>query len=75
MAGGKPIRYNWDEWFKLPKFLLVRGNHFTCGTSTMVQNVRNEACKRNIGVSIKETAKGDIVVSVRRRIPTEKATA
>jgi hypothetical protein len=45
-------RYPWDKWFKARKVSIVKGKDYKCQTHGMMQQIRNEASKRCIGVSI-----------------------
>lgn len=45
-------RYKWDDWFALRKFILRRGEQYSCSQSSMAQQIRNAASNRNLRVKI-----------------------
>lgn len=51
--------YPWEQWFGRPRTVLVRGRHYHCSQSTMVQMVRNRASRCGMRVRV-----GDIGDSV-----------
>ncbi len=60
------MKYPWDDWFARTKFLLVQGEDYNCGSATMVQQVRNQASRRGVGVDVAhDIVNNDILVKVR----------
>jgi len=57
--------YDWDRWFSKDRFLLTRGQDFTCLPHGMAQMIRNAAYARDRKVSISINEGGDILVSVK----------
>lgn len=52
-AGGIVRRkYPWEEWFEQERVVLLRGVHYACSQSTMVQMVRNNASARGVQVRV-----------------------
>lgn len=45
-------KYAWEDWFARPRTVLVRGMHYECSQSAMVQMVRNNASARGVSVKI-----------------------
>ena len=45
-------KYPWEEWFGRPSTVLVRGVHYRCSQSTMVQTIRNNASARGLSVQV-----------------------
>jgi hypothetical protein len=45
-------QYNWDHWFLPPGFVIFRGKDYECSQSSMVQQIRNEATKRRIRITV-----------------------
>lgn len=59
---GRKPSHPWDTWFTLQNFSL-KPLDYTCTIGGMIQQIRDEACKR--GLSIKVTGrKGTIKVEV-----------
>jgi hypothetical protein len=58
--------YRWSKWFQEAEgFQVVRGRDFDCTMTAMTQQVRNNAIKHGVKVSIKE--EGDtLYVKIRR---------
>lgn len=55
--------YQWDRWFSIEDgFVLRRYVDYYCSHSSMSQQVRNEASKRGIGVSIMEQDDSLVVI-------------
>ncbi|MCK9568781.1 hypothetical protein M0R72_07565 [Candidatus Pacearchaeota archaeon] len=48
----KRRRYPWNAWFKKRRVLIKHKKDFDCQPHGMAQQIRNEACKRGISVSI-----------------------
>lgn len=55
MKPGRPRKYPWEEWFRRERAVLLRGVHYRCSQSTMVQAVRNNASRRGLRVKIDDT--------------------
>lgn len=53
--------YDWDEWFALGGFTLVRGEDYVCSQSAICQQVRSAASNRKLSVSIVEADNAVIV--------------
>lgn len=45
-------RYPWESWFRRGRFRAVRGQDYTCRTSSMAQMIRTAAKKYGVRVSI-----------------------
>lgn len=57
--------YDWAEWFGQRRFVLCRGIHYRCSTSSICQQVRNNATRIGVHVSVMDD--GDrVVVTVDR---------
>lgn len=65
-------KYHWDLWLSRRRFRLRRGEDFACSASSMVQQIRNAASLRGIGVSIEEKDNG-IDVRVDRAFQSDAA--
>jgi hypothetical protein len=65
----KSNRHPWSYWFSLDKFTLVRGEHYTCVTPSMIQQVRNNASRRNLNISIYVKDKEFTVVVRKKEYP------
>ena len=48
----RKIRHPWDDWFRRKQFRLAKDNHYTCLPHSMAQQIRNEAQRRGLKVSI-----------------------
>lgn len=60
--------YPWRDWFGQPRTVIVRGVDYTCGQGVMWQQIRNEAWRRRLRVSV--TDENDyIVIEVHGEIP------
>ncbi len=44
--------YSWDKWFSHNRFTLLKGRHYRCSNSGMVQQLRNQAVQRGVKVTI-----------------------
>lgn len=55
--------YPWSNWFSKKKIRLVRGQHFSCKTGSMLQQVYSKAKDHNVFVSI-SVDEMDLIVSV-----------
>lgn len=51
-VGPYGINYPWDKWFNRSRFSLKKGQDFHCQVHGMVQQIRNQATKRNVRVSV-----------------------
>lgn len=60
------MKYQWDKWFGMKHFELVRGVDYFCSQSTMSQTIRNNASHRGVGVRMKDTGSRIIVDVVNR---------
>ena len=60
-------KYPWEEWFRYPHTVLMRGIHYHCSQSTMAQTVRNNASSRDLRVHIVDTGTALIIKVVERR--------
>jgi len=62
--------YPWEKWLAGRRrwISLQQGRDYDCSTSTMVQQLRNAACRLEIGMSIEQR---DDVLEV-RTYPTER---
>lgn len=51
---GKNSLYPWGKWFRRGRtqFVVFRGTDFHCSTASMIQQIRNEASARRIGVTL-----------------------
>ncbi len=47
--------YQWGQWFGRPRTVLVRGIHYHCSQSTMVQMIRNTASAREVKVRLTDS--------------------
>lgn len=53
-------KYPWEEWFNQlltardKTGVLVRGEHYQCSTSSMIQSIRNEASVRRLRISVRD---------------------
>ncbi len=45
-------RHPWDHWFSRKKIRLKRGKDFDCQPYLMAQQIRNEASRREIAVTV-----------------------
>lgn len=52
--------YLWDDWFAAGRFVLTRGIDFRCSMWAMISQVRSEASKRGVKISVAE--QNDLVV-------------
>lgn len=57
-------KYPWELWFSKPRTVILRGVHYHCSQSAMVQTIRNNASQRRILVSITDTDT-EIVIEVK----------
>ena len=58
-------KYEWDQWFRHHKFILTRGIHYHCSSSSFAQQLRNAAVKRGLSISLVER-ESSFVVTVNR---------
>jgi hypothetical protein len=65
--------YPWDSWFARESFRLVRGRDYDCPVSSIIQQVRNAASRRGLGVSVSEGKDGTLRVTVHREAATNGA--
>lgn len=65
---GRKQLYNWSEWFKHRSFVIKKYLDYFIGNGAMMQQVRNEARKRGLLVSLVE---GDLEVTVTVTGPPE----
>ena len=68
-------RYPWDDWFSRKGFVLKPGRDYDCLTITMVNQIRTQASKRNLRVTISTNHEGTIwvtVVGIARKKPRRK---
>lgn len=56
-------KYDWDEWFGRPKFVVRKGRDFDCSMTSMAQQIRSEASLRGVPISIAEK-RGSLAVNV-----------
>lgn len=56
--------YPWDLWFGERRFKVRRGRDYLCGAHSMAQQIRNAASKRRVNVTIVESKRGDLTVTV-----------
>lgn len=47
------MKYDWEKWFSKTRFTLKAGTHYHIDPSIMCQQVRNQASKRGVSVSVK----------------------
>jgi hypothetical protein len=47
------VRHEWSKWFSQKKFILKRGEDFTCEPYVMGNQVRNNATMNGLKVSVK----------------------
>lgn len=45
-------KYCWEEWFGVPRTVLVRGIDYLCSQSTMCGMIRNNASQRGMRVRV-----------------------
>lgn len=58
-------KYPWDKWFsRKRKFQLVKGLDFHCGSTGMIAQLRKQAAKRQVKVSIHCDVKGNLIVQI-----------
>lgn len=47
--------YDWDGWFAQGSFKLRRGRQFNCRPSSIIQQARNAASERGLGLIVIES--------------------
>ena len=47
--------YEWEKWFGQRRTVLLRGIHYRCSQSAMVQMIRSNASARNMRVRVIDT--------------------
>ena len=47
-------KYTWERWFGQARTVLVRGVHYTCSQSIMVQMIRNNASQRGVIMRVED---------------------
>lgn len=57
--------YDWETLFENPRFIIRRKRDYTCATHGMIQQIRDAARKRGLGVSILADD-GAITVTVKK---------
>lgn len=51
-------RHPWDDWFRLGAFILQKGTDYAGRTDTMMSQVRQQAAKRGLQVSVTSDNEG-----------------
>lgn len=67
-------KYAWEDWFSRPCTVLLRGIHYDCSQSTMVQSIRNNASMRKVRVRITDRNNHIIVEVLNDVLHSNKAT-
>jgi hypothetical protein len=60
-------KYAWEDWFAQGGFVLVRGIHYQCPQSTIVQAIRNNASMRGLRIRLQDTGLTVVVTVVGRK--------
>ena len=47
-------KYQWAKWFRRELFVLRRWVHYHCSSASMIQQLRNEACRRGLRVRVED---------------------
>lgn len=47
--------YQWEEWFGCQRTVLLRGIHYRCSQSSMIQMIRSRASERGLRVRLTDT--------------------
>lgn len=63
--------YPWEQWFSKDRTVILRGVHYRCSQSTMVQTIRNNATQRGIKVSVDDT-NTEIIIEVKHGDKTKE---
>lgn len=69
----KPVRYDWDRWFRKKKFTLVYGKQYRCLAHGMTTQIRTAAIARGLRVSVHVGQ--DLTITVLRKPPKKNLRA
>lgn len=61
----RKTRYPWDKWLTQPQTILLRGRDYRCTTFGLAQQVRQQASRRGIRVSV-HTTQDSVTIELRR---------
>ncbi len=61
---GRPSKYPWEEWFDAGAFKVPRAS-YKCSRYSMMQQIRNNASERGLGVTIVADDHGSFDVKVK----------
>lgn len=60
--------YNWEKWFRQKRTTLVQGKHFHSKLTSMVAQIRTEARRHGVRVTIKQKDSDTLIITDPRPI-------
>ena len=76
-------KYPWEKWFGRSRTVILRGVHYRCSQSAMVQTIRNNASQRGVRVRVTDTdteitievrSEEQAIPSIRDALPATRVT-